>query len=479
MINKTFPNLASHSSTSEFSASELSSTPQRLQIYNEIDFIESLKIAKEKGYKLTISSEKNADDDLITSNYNYIQIENKMNKILEINIKEEYTIVESGVTWVELLIELDKYNYTILSCQSGLTFSIGGSFCGNVHGKKTKTPMVKDSVIQFEYINGLGRKIKVTNNEYIFNAFPGSLGLLGFITNLKIKIQKKYGIITKIKTLPFNNESLNYINNLSKDTNISMLNFKCSHFEKIQEILLTVFYYQNCIELEEINISLFNEHIKIYYTLIVIIFWAMSKTEIFDELRWNIEKNTILSLYNPNCINVNNSFDTWTKVYINKFKIIEFFFPMESFIYCQKTMMRIFSNNNMNILSSGSRIIFEQQTLPNSFSEFNTSVLSTPLSLQKNPGFLRFSQYASKEKPYISLVVNFIEDENRMDNITNEIREHIIKKNIKLTYHTTYSWNFKKEDIEFMFPEIKNFFLIKLRNDPYNLFSNKFSEKYL
>jgi hypothetical protein len=119
--------------------------------------------------------------------------------------------------------------------------------------------------------------------------------------------------------------------------------------------------------------------------------------------------------------------------------------------------MKIFSDNNMNVLSSGSRIVFEKNI---------------------NPHFLRFSQYASREKPYISLVVNFIENKNNLENVTKQIRENIIKKNIKMTYHTTYSWNFTREDILFMFPELYNFIRIKKKSDPYNLFSNKFSEKY-
>lgn len=431
----------------------------KIQIYKDLDFYECLKKAQNEDLKITFCSEKNSDDTSFTSNHKYIQLENKMNKILEINTQYDYVIVESGITWFELIKELDKHNYTIISCQSGLTFSVGGSFCGNAHGKKTKTPMVKDTIIEFEYIDGLGNKNKVNMYNEIFHAFPGSLGLLGFITNIKLKIQKKYGIILNVLKIPLNNKSINYIEKLSKSENVCMINFQCSYFEKIKEIILSVFYYNDCNNnLEPINIYSFNEHIKIYFSLIIIMFWIMSKFEIMDETRWNIEKNTLLNLNNNiKCINVNNSFDNWTKLYVNNFKIIEFFFPIDNFVYCQKIIMKIFSDNNMNVLSSGSRIVFEKK---------------------HSQGFLRFSQYASREKPYISLVVNFIENKNNLENVTKQIRENIIKKNIKMTYHTTYSWNFTKEDILFMFPELYNFIRIKNNSDPYDLFSNKFSEKY-
>jgi hypothetical protein len=430
------------------------------QIYNDLDFYKYLKKAQQEGYKLTFSSEKNSDDTSYTSNCKYIQLENKMNKIIEINTTYDYAIVEGATTWVELIKELDKYDYTILSCQSGLTFSIGGSFCGNAHGKKTKISMVKDTIIEFEYIDGLGNKQKVNKFNEIFDAFPGSLGLLGFITNIKLKIEKKYGVTLNVFKIPLNDNSINYIEQLSKNEDICMINFQCSYFKKIKEILLSVFYYNDCNNnLEPINISSFNEHIKIFFTFIIILFWLMSKFEIMDEIRWYIEKKSLLNLNNNiKCINVNNSFDNWTKLYINNFKIIEFFFPIDNFVYCQKTIMKIFSDNNMNVLSSGSRIVFEMQ--------------------ENNQGFLRFSQYATKSKPYISLVVNFIENKKKLENITNQIRENIIQKNIKMTYHTTYSWNFTKEDILFMFPDLYNFIRIKNISDPYNVFSNKFSEKY-
>lgn len=427
-------------------------------IYQDSDFYESIKLANKEGYKLTISSEQNSDDTSFTSSYTYIQLENKMNKIIEINTTHNYAIVEGAVTWFDLINELDKYDYTVISCQSGLTFSIGGSFCGNAHGKKTKTPMVKDTVLGFEYIDGIGNKKRVDAYDDIFHAFPGSLGLLGFITTMKLKIQKKYGILLSVCKIPLNDSSIDLIHQLSKKENMCMINFQCSYFENIQEIILSTFYYNKCDTLEQIKISSFNLHIKLYFSLIIIIFYLMSKFEFFNESRWNIEKNALLSLNESSkCINVNNSFDNWTKIYVNNFKIIEFFFPKAHFLYCQKTMMQIFRDNNTPVLSSGSRLVFEQQP---------------------RQGFLRFSQYASHAEPYMSLVINYIEDRSKPENITNAIREKILNKNIKMTYHTTYSWNFTKQDIHAMFPNLNNFIRVKRQTDPYNLFSNKFSEKY-
>lgn len=430
------------------------------QIYNEEDAIQNILKAKEQGYKITFSSIENSDASSFTSNYKFIKLENKMNKIIEINTQHEYAIVESGITWEELIAELDKYDYTILSCQSGLNFSIGGSFCGNAHGKKTKTPLVKDTIIDFYFIDGNGNKMFVNNTDSIFNAFAGSLGLLGFITTIKIKICKKYSVTLNVEIIPLNNNSLKHITQLIYDNNVCMINMQCSYFKKIKEIILSTFNYcKYNKKIEELKKNNSKTSAKIFYTLVIILFWILSKFNTFDEFRWNIEKNAVLSSEkNINCINVNNSFDNWTKLTLPNFKIIEFFFPENYFLYCQETLMEIFYKNNMSVLSSGSRIIYERN---------------------KTPGFIRFSQYASKMHPYIGLVINFVEDKNKMKKLTNEIREKIIKKNIKMTYHTTYSWNFSIEDMHFMFEDIDNFINLKRELDPDNIFSNKFSEKYI
>jgi hypothetical protein len=208
---------------------------------------------------------------------------------------------------------------------------------------------------------------------------------------------------------------------------------------------------------DEFDKDYYLQNLSYYYTFIIILFMLLSNFKIFNKFRWDIEVNAIMNS-DYKCKNINNAFDNWSKPYLYNFKIIEFFFPKSDYLYCQKTIMHIFEKNNMPVLSSGSRIIFEKT---------------------RTPGFLRFSSNASIEQPYYSLVINFIMNKNNIDALTNDIRTYIINKNIHMTYHTAYDWNFSKEDIYFMFPEIKYFASIKKKYDTCGVFSNIFSEKYL
>ena len=78
------------------------------EIYNTNDIIDVINIAKQNNYKITIFSQGNSDESSYTSNTKFIKIINKMDKIIEININSEYVIVESNVTWLQLIEELDK-----------------------------------------------------------------------------------------------------------------------------------------------------------------------------------------------------------------------------------------------------------------------------------------------------------------------------------------------------------------------------------
>ena len=356
------------------------------EIYNTNDIIDVINIAKQNNYKITIFSQGNSDESSYTSNTKFIKIINKMDKIIEININSEYVIVESNVTWLQLIEELDKYDYTIYSSQSGLTFSIGGSLCGNAHGRKTEFPMIKDTIIEFNFIDGNGSLHTINEYNSIFNAMAGSLGLLGIITTIKIRIKKRYNLNLRLNIIPLNQNSINYINELHNDNNVCMINFQCCYFNKINEIMISTHYYCDNKKNTNFDKNIYNKNLQLYYTIILIIFYIMSKFDIFNKIRWQIEKYSLQLNINNKCINVNNCFDNWSKPYLSNFKIIEFFFPKNHFLYCQNTIMNIF-NKYMRVLSSGSRIVYEK----------NYSI-----------GFIRFSHSASKQKPYLSLVINFI-----------------------------------------------------------------------
>lgn len=437
------------------------------EIFCGRDIVDVLQYAKEHKCKLTVFSQGNADEGLYSSNERHIRIVNRMNRILEINLEDQYVVVESGVTWLQLIEELDHLDYTIYSSQSGLTFSIGGSFCGNAHGRKTEYPMIQETILSFDFYDGYGREHTVHESNPLFHAMAGSLGLLGIITRLTLKIKKKYGVVLRYENLPLHETSVAYIHWLHFQKEVCMINFQTSYFEEIPEILLCYHVYEFCgsltetvtkaMPLDPLDISLYTTNWSLFFTFVLLLFSLFSRFSFLNTVRWNIEKHALKASITHHCKNVNNSFDNWSKPYIREFRIIEFFFKKADYMYCQSTCMRLFRKHGMYVLSSGSRIVYERK---------------------KTKGFMRFSHSSSQEDPYFSLVIDFFAND-RMTELTQDIREHILQKRIPMTYHTTYNWNFTRKDIRTMFPGIDDFVEIKKRYDPHAMFTNVFFEKYM
>ena len=506
---------------------------RKCHIKKEKDVLFYIHFARKNKYTISISSLKpNADDYLFMDgdthphapptttpqNNKHLILQNGMTRILSIDTIRNIVVVESGITWEVLLKELNKIGYTLISTQSALGFSVGGSFVGNAHGRKIETPMVKDTVMSFEFIDGNGHKHSISYTQPLFHAFAGSLGLLGFISILYIRIQPSYEVIYKTKLLPYNYNAIAYIKQLCRDgdNNISMLNFRASYFpEEIPEILLIAEFItttpatstpqthtkqlidrsttptpappnNNPNRYTYTSMSYFDTYTTItpqqhqahlsppsvitttpriitimYFSCLVVVVWFMSFFCALDATRWQIEKQMLVYLPRKDInVNVNDTYETWAQPYITNFKIIEFFFPCEDFLYCHKTILFLLHKYHMRVLSSGSRIIFERG------------------GRGKGAGYIRFSQYATLEKPYFSLTLNFIINPLFTTALTDDIRIFILDKNIKMTYHTTYEWNFTRADIIKMYPEWGAFCELKRKYDKDELFMNLFWRMY-
>jgi hypothetical protein len=292
----------------------------------------------------------------------------------------------------------------------------------------------------------------------VFHAFPGSLGLIGIITTIKLKIRKRYNVCVNHRIIAYSKENIDYIYSLTQDPNVCMLNIQVSYFPTIKEIIVVEHRYNNVSIIDTYDKTKYTKDSRIYYTFCILLLVVLSAFSLLDSTRWALEKYVSKTAVNTHsCININNSFDNWSKPYYPNFKIIEFFFPKNTYMYCQSTMMKLFTNHGMIPLSSGTRVIYEQEPIK---------------------GYLRFSHASSRKNPYLSLVINFIENDN-IHKLVDDIRSFIIDKKIHMTYHTTYKFPFSMMDIKKMFPDVNDFIEIKQLYDPSTIFTNTFYEHYL
>jgi len=137
----------------------------------------------------------------------------KMNKIIEINTKNKFSIVQPGVINKDLQIELQKENFFWGPDPSSQEYStIGGNIANNSAGPRAiKYGTPRDNILGLEFISGTGEiyKTGVKTSKGVVGLdltrlFTGSEGILGIMTEATLKITPLNNAIRTIE-ITFNN----------------------------------------------------------------------------------------------------------------------------------------------------------------------------------------------------------------------------------------------------------------------------------
>jgi FAD/FMN-containing dehydrogenase len=171
---------------------------------NEKDIQEIIKLANKEKFNLTIRGGGTGLVGGAVPENSVVLDLSKMNRIIEINEKESYAIVESGVILDDLNLKLEEKNLLFpIKPSSHAVCTIGGVIATNAAGiNAIKYGKVIDWIIEIEVIMGDGRIKKVSGDE--IRIFCGSEGFYGVITKAKLKLTKPIKKTT-ISKLALNN----------------------------------------------------------------------------------------------------------------------------------------------------------------------------------------------------------------------------------------------------------------------------------
>ncbi len=116
----------------------------------------------------------------------------RMDNILEVNSQEMYARVEPGVTFEKLEIELGKSGFTFGIYPSSAKSAVLGGWVGCGGEAGIGTPhygVLSDNLLEMTVVKPNGEVVKVSGDD--LHLFNGSYGILGVISEIKIKLNKK------------------------------------------------------------------------------------------------------------------------------------------------------------------------------------------------------------------------------------------------------------------------------------------------
>lgn len=377
--------------------------------------------------------------------YKQMQLD-KVNNILTIG---------SGALWDNALIYLDQHGKSIAVMQSFSSFSVGGSISVNGHGWQKDSPPISSSIVSFTLMKANGQIVNCSRkeNSELFHLVIGGYGLFGVVLDVKLKVVDNIALKYKYIRLSPENYVNHYKKYISGNPNVNLVfgRLRISHKHFLEEATLNFFEKDNSIA----PAPPIQEQKSVEAKRLV--FRGSVDSEYGKRLRWDLEtmankvaKNAIFSrnelLYEDASL-IENKDSTSTDL------LQEYFIPEKNFNQYINDIKPILKYSKVDLLNITIRGVQRD----------NASYLN--YAREDVFGFVMlFNQKKTKAQ------------EEDMKNLTNQLVDVALKNGG--TFYLPYRLHISPEKMRKTYPQADNFFKLKLKYDPEELFSNKFYQHY-
>jgi FAD/FMN-containing dehydrogenase len=364
--------------------------------------------------------------------------------------------VQAGARWNEVIEFLNRHGFSVAVMQSNDDFSIGGSLSVNCHGWQFNRPPIDSTVESFHLMLADGSIVKCsrTENHELFSLVLGGYGLFGIILDADLDVVPNENY--RIERL--NVSTADYAKTLAEKTSntndVGMVygRLRVTADGFLQEGIINIFHRLPgtggaVSSLDQTN----NREIP------RVIFRGSVGSEYGKELRWNAEKyfSSVLAgdVFGRNAILYEPS-DWFSDHGTNRTDIlVECFIPPGRFDPFLAALRKIIPDNHADLLNVTVRDINRD-----------------------DDSFLRYA-----DKNLLSLVMLFSQKrdapgEERMSKLTQEIVAAALQNDGR--YYLPYRLHATPEQFSQAYPQAKEFFALKRKYDPDELFQNEFYLKY-
>lgn len=363
-------------------------------------------------------------------------------------------LVGSGALWSEIIPYLDSNRRSVAVMQSNNSFSVGGSLSVNCHGWQPDSPPIASTVQSFRLINSEGKIMNCSREENteLFSLVLGGYGLFGVILDVKLKVVDNKMYTCRQYVINSSDYIREFDRLVKEQPEIGMaygrININPDNF--MDEAIISTFITDRTEPLKPLQKNS-------YAALRRTVFRGSANSDYGKNLRWKAEKwftkkisGRIISrnsLENEGVEVFQNTDTAYTDI------LHEYFIPRDSVGSFIKALKSIIPSYKTNLLNITVRNVKKDQDTYLNYA--NEDVF----------GFVMLFNQARNEKA-----------EDEMRSLTQKLIDTVIS--LKGTYYLPYRLHATKEQMYRVYPQAQEFFNLKKKYDPEEVFQNRFYGTY-
>ena len=373
---------------------------------------------------------------------------------MELDTERSILKVQSGALWSDILPYLNKHGKSVAIMQSNHSFSVGGSISVNCHGWQYGRPPIASSVESFRIMlaDGTIERCSRQENRELFSLALGGYGLFGIILDVDLRVVPNELYRIEQHIVPVDESMATFDSKIKNQPGLQMVYARMNIVPEnlLGEVILNAFYSVPGGQTKELTEPTMTE-------LRRAVFRGSAESNFGKKLRWNAETKLQPSLKDKN-ISRNQLFNEGVEVFENCSTettdiLHEYFVPRHRVPKFVNTMRKILKAHEPNLL--------------------NVTVRSVE---RDEDTFLRYA-----DQQMIAFVMLYVQQrtdtgERAMESLTRELIDAALENNGR--YYLPYRLHATQKQFHRAYPNASEFFSLKRKYDPQEIFQNQFYLKY-
>lgn len=362
--------------------------------------------------------------------------------------------VQAGALWKDILLYLDQHGRSVSVMQSNNSFSVGGSISVNCHGWQYNTPPIASTVGSFRIMLADGTIISCSRrqNQELFSLALGGYGLFGIILDVELQVVPNERYRLEQYTVPLEEALVNFGSLLEKRPDVQMAYGRMNIVPDnlFSDVILNAYSPD-----PEDAVPALSEPGMTF--LRRTIFRGSAESDYGKELRWSAETK-LQPLLPGKFVSRNQLLNEGVEVFQNRTSdstdiLHEYFVPKHRAVGFVDAMRNVLTKHGPNLL--------------------NVTVRSVN---QDHDTFLRYA-----DQDMIAFVMLFVQDtddqgEKQMEALTRDLIDKALEHEGR--YYLPYRLHATSEQFYGAYPQARDFFNLKRKYDPGELFQNQFYLRY-